>query len=177
MVTKQNIEEINELIEKSFSLGVNIKILDLIIRDDYYGIKHQITGEEALKFGKDSYVSLEGVTSYLEKISDNSKSEYHIYNSFGIPRSGYFIGNQWVQVKNASKGAKYSQFCIKNCPYFNMCNEGLFSPFLSVGEILHLSGCKNKNLYYDLKGKDESEIRKDFNEILNLFEDTELRKN
>ena len=130
-----------------------------------------------LKFGKDSYVSLEGVTSYLEKISDNSKSEYHIYNSFGISRSGYFIGNQWVQVKDASKGAKYSQFCIKNCPYFNMCNEGLFSPFLSVGEILHLSGCKNKNLYYDLKGKDESEIRKDFNEILNLFEDTELRKN
>ena len=65
VVTKQNIEEINELIEKSFSLGVNIKILDLIIRDDYYGIKHQITGEEALKFGKDSYVSLEGVTSYL----------------------------------------------------------------------------------------------------------------
>lgn len=177
VVTKQNIEEINELIEKSFSLGVNIKILDLIIRDDYYGIKHQITGEEALKFGKDSYVSLEGVTSYLEKISDNSKSEYHIYNSFGIPRSGYFIGNQGVQVKDASKGAKYSQFCIKNCPYFNMCNEGLFSPFLSVGEILHLSGCKNKNLYYDLKGKDESEIRKDFNEILNLFEDTELRKN
>ena len=52
VVTKQNIEEINELIEKSFSLGVNIKILDLIIRDDYYGIKHQITGEEALKFGK-----------------------------------------------------------------------------------------------------------------------------
>lgn len=177
VVTKKNIIEIKDLIDKSLRLGVNIKILDLIIRDEYFGTKNRLTGKEAIEFGKKSYVSLEDVTSYLDEISDNSKSEYSIYNSFGIPRSGYFIGEQWVQVKDASKGAKYSKLCIESCPYYGMCNEGLFSPFISVGEILHLSGCKNKNLYYNLKGKNESEIKKDLTEILNLFEDTELRKN
>ena len=117
------------------------------------------------------------VTSYLDKISDKSKSEYYIYNPFGIPRSGYFIGNQWVQVKDTSKGTKYSRLCIKECPYYKTCNEGLFSPFISVGEILHLSGCKNPKLYYDLKGKNEKEMENTFVKILNLFEDTELRKN
>lgn len=177
VVTRQNIIEIKDLIDRSLSLGVNIKILDLIIRDEYFGTNKKLIGKEAIEFGKKSYVPLESVTSYLDKISDSSKSEYSIYNSFGIPRSGYFIGEQWVQVKDASKGAKYSRLCIESCPYYKICNEGLFSPFISVGEILHLSGCKNKNLYYNLKGKNESEIKKDLTEILNLFEDTELRKN
>lgn len=177
VVTKQNIQEMEGLIAKSLSLGVNIKILDLIIWDEYFGTDDRLTGQEAIKFGKKSYISLESVTSYLDKISDKSKSEYYIYNPFGIPRSGYFIGNQWVQVKDTSKGTKYSRLCIKECPYYKTCNEGLFSPFISVGEILHLSGCKNPKLYYDLKGKNEKEMENTFVKILNLFEDTELRKN
>ena len=69
-----------------------------------------------------------------------------------------------------------SKVCIEECPYYSSCNEGLFSPFISVGEILHISGCKNKDLYYNLKEKSESEIKKVLDEILTLFENTELRK-
>lgn len=176
VVTRQNVNEVETLIGKSLVLGVNIKILDLIIRDEYFGMSQKLNGKDAIMFGEESYVKLGGVTEYLEHISDSSKEKYHIWNGFGIPRSGYFIGNQWVQVKDSSKGSEYSNICIEKCPYYDSCNEGIFSPFISVGEILHLSGCKNKDLYYDLKGKSETEIREALGEILTLFESTELRK-
>lgn len=176
VVIRQNISEIKELINKSIDLGVNIKILDLIIRDEYFGNNKSLNGKEAVAFGEASYISLESTTKYLENISNNSKEKYHMWNAFGIPRSGYFIGKQYVQVKDASKGAEYSKVCIEECPYYSSCNEGLFSPFISVGEILHISGCKNKDLYYNLKEKSESEIKKVLDEILTLFENTELRK-
>lgn len=176
VVTRQNISEVKALIDKSIDLGVNIKILDLIIQNEYFGTDKNLKGEEAVMFGKASYVPLESIIKYLEAISDRSKEKYHMWNTFGIPRSGYFIGNQWVQVKDSSRGAEYSKVCIEKCPYYESCNEGLFSPFISVGEILHLSGCKNKDLYYTLKGKSEAEIKKALDEILTLFENTELRK-
>lgn len=176
VVTRQNISEVKTLIDKSIALGVNIKILDLIIRNEYFGTNKNLNGEEAVMFGKASYAPLESIIKYLETISDKSKEKYHMWNTFGIPRSGYFIGNQWIQVKDSSRGAEYSKVCIEKCPYYDSCNEGLFSPFTSVGEILHLSGCKNKELYYSLKGKSEAEIKKALDEILTLFENTELRK-
>lgn len=176
VVTKYNLSEVKTLIDKSLALGVNIKILDLIIQNEYFGMDKTLNNEEAIMFGKSSYTSLESITTYLESICDKSKEKYHIWNTFGIPRSGYFIGNQWIQVKDSSRGAQYSKVCIEKCSCYASCKEGLFSPFLSVGEILHLSGCKNKDLYYTLKGKSEDEIKKAFDEILSLFEDTELRK-
>lgn len=176
VVTRQNISEVKALIDKSIALGVNIKIMDLIIQNEYFGTDKNLKGEEAVMFGKASYAPLESIIKYLEAISDRSKEKYHMWNTFGIPRSGYFIGNQWVQVKDSSRGAEYSKVCIEKCPYYESCNEGLFSPFISVGEILHLSGCKNKDLYYTLKGKSEAEIKKALDEILTLFENTELRK-
>ena len=176
VVTRQNINEVKALIDKSIALGVNIKILDLIIQNEYFGTSKTLNGEEAVMFGKTSYAPLESIIEYLETISDRSTEKYHMWNTFGIPRSGYFIGNQWVQVKDSSRGAEYSKVCIEKCPYYDSCNEGLFSPFISVGEILHLSGCKNKDLYYTLKGKSETEIKKALDEILTLFENTELRK-
>ena len=147
VVTRQNISEVKALIDKSIALGVNIKILDLIIQNEYFGTDKNLKGEEAVMFGKASYAPLESIIKYLEAISDRSKEKYHMWNTFGIPRSGYFIGNQWVQVKDSSRGAEYSKVCIEKCPYYESCNEGLFSPFISVGEILHLSGCKNKSIH------------------------------
>ena len=176
VVTKHNVSEVRALIHKSLDLGVDIKILDLIIQNQYLGNNKRLEGEEAVKFGKSSYAQLDSIIAYLDEISDNSKENYHMWNAYGIPRSGYFIGNQWIQVKDSSKGAQYSKVCTQKCPYYESCNEGLFSPFISVGEILHLSGCRNKNLYYNLKGKSEAEIEEALDEILTLFEETELRK-
>lgn len=176
VVTKYNMNEVKALIQRSLKLGVNIKILDLIIQNEYFGNNEKLDGEKAIQFGESLYAQLDSINAYLEEISENSKENYHMWNSYGISMGGCFIGNQWIQVKDSSKGAQYSKLCIEECPYYKSCNEGLFSPFISVGEILHLSGCKNKDLYYNLKNMSEVEIEEALERILTLFEETELKK-
>lgn len=175
VVTRYNVNEVKELIEKALELGVNIKILDLIVRNEYWGNEKKLFGKEAIKFGDASYQNLDSIIQYLEEKSDKSIDRYSISNSKGIPMSGYFFGNQWVQVKDSSKGTLYSEEC-NECNFYDSCKEGVFSPFLSVGEILHLSGCLNEKLYYYLKDKSEDEIRLAFETIIRLFENTELKK-
>lgn len=127
-----------------------------------------------MNFGQSMYQELNEVKSYLESVSTKSQEKYYVSNANGIPMSGYFFGNQWVQVKDSSKGAMYAKEC-KKCSYYDTCYEGVFSPLLSVGEILHISGCMNSSLYYQLKSKSEKEIRQSFEELLKVFESTELR--
>lgn len=175
VVTKYNYTEIESLIEKALKLGVNIKILDLIIRNEYLGNDKKLTGKEAFDFGESSYQLLDSIKQRLSEVSDNIKENHYVSNSNGIPMSGYFFGKQWVQVKDSSKGALYSKEC-KKCPYYNSCYEGVFSPLLSVGEVLHISGCMNQSLYYNLKDKSEDEVRKAFEKLLELFENTEFKE-
>lgn len=175
VVTKHNYIEVESLVEKALKLGVNIKILDLIIRNEYLGKDKKLSGKDAFDFGKSSYQMLDDIKQHLEQISDRTKEHHYVSNSNGIPMCGYFFGNQWVQVKDSSKGALYSKEC-KECQYYNSCHEGVFSPLLSVGEILHVSGCMNQSLYYNLKDKSENEIRMSFEKILKMFENTELKE-
>lgn len=174
VVTKTNYLEVKYLIDKALALGVNIKILDLIVRDEYFGDGEKFFNEDAMKFGQSMYQELSEIKSYLESISIKSQEKHYVSNANGIPMNGYFFCNQWVQVKDSSNGAMYAKEC-DNCSYYDTCYEGVFSPLLSVGEILHISGCKNKNLYYQLKNKSVKEIRQTFEEILKIFESIELR--
>ena len=48
--------------------------------------------------------------------------------STGIPMSGYFKGNQYIQVKDSNRGSTFSEECVNNCSYFDKCQEGMFSP-------------------------------------------------
>lgn len=175
VVTKYNSIEVETLIDKALKLGVNIKILDLIIRNEYLGNEKKLIGKDAVDFGKSSYQLLDCIKQHLENVSDKYEENHYISNSNGIPMSGYFFGTQWVQVKDSSKGALYSKAC-KKCLHYNSCHEGVFSPLLSVGEILHVSGCINESMYYNLKDKTEDEIKKAFKKILELFENTEFRE-
>lgn len=174
VVTKTNYSEVRSLIDKALALGVNVKILDLIVRNEYLGNGKTFHDVDAVKFGQSMYQELNEVKSYLESVSTKSQEKHYVSNANGIPMSGYFFGNQWVQVKDSSKGAMYAKEC-KKCSYYDTCYEGVFSPLLSIGEILHISGCMNSSLYYQLKGKSEKEIRQSFEEILKVFESTELR--
>ena len=174
VVTKTNYSEVKSLIDKALALGVNVKILDLIVRNEYLGNGKKLHDEDAVNFGQSMHQELNEVKSYLESISTKSLEKHYVSNANGIPMSGYFFGNQWVQVKDSSKGAMYAKEC-KKCSYYDTCYEGVFSPLLSVSEILHISGCMNSSLYYQLKGKSEKEIRQSFEEILKIFESTELR--
>lgn len=55
---------------------------------------------------------------HLEEISNNLETEWTtqiIGKGHGLPMSAYFRNENWIQVKDSERGAKYSKFCdIKN---------------------------------------------------------------
>lgn len=175
VVTKSNYNEIPSLIDKALSLGVNIKLLDLNIRDEYLGSSKLLKGEEAIKYGKSLYQPLDPIKEYLEGISTNYKDIFNISNSNGISMTGYFVGNQSIQVKDSANGAMYAKIC-KQCPHFESCQDGVFSLFLDAGEVLHISGCANDKVKYDLKHLSNDEIKFAFKNLLKHFEGLELIK-
>lgn len=58
----------------------------------------------------------------------------------------------------------------KNCLHYKNgnCREGVFSLFLSSNLMLHLSGCKNKTIHFDLNKCEEVQIREAFLKLLSL---------
>lgn len=176
VVTKLNKEEVCNLINKSFELKVNVKLLELNLLDEYFGVVSKVTGEHSREYANSLYQTLEIFKEYLSGISDEYKESFDESNSYGNQMSAYFKGENWVQLKQISGGSCYTKYCENECKFFELCQEGIFSPFISVGEILHVSGCRNSNYYWKLKGKSALEIQKDFYEILQVFENVKLIK-
>lgn len=177
VVTKYNIEHLPELIEKSLELGVNLKLLDLHIQDEYLGTRGKLQEGFAHEFWEKQYVQLGILRPVLEEISDEFQQEHHQWNSYGIPRSAYFKNGQMIQVKDSTKGAYYSKTCAEKCPFYHLCQDGMFSPLLSANEVIHFSNCLNKDLYFDLKGESEENIAKVLKQMLSLLEVGSVQNN
>jgi len=165
VITSYNIEQVKELVEKSLNLGVDIKLLDLYIQDIYLG------GEgSSQEFWDTTYQSLSQFREWLEYISDQYVEDYWDDSAYGIPMNAYFVGNQSIVLKDSSKGAHFSRFCIDKCSKYSKCQEGIYVPFISVGSILHINGCYNESLRWNLKNKSIEEKEKVFSEMLQLFD-------
>lgn len=175
VVTALNECEIPKMVLKSIDeLNVNVKLLDLNKFSEYFGYCNSLSGKEAFGLWEELFVPMEKFYNFLEEISNGSKSEWTtqlIGKGHGIPMSAYFRGENWVQVKDSMRGAKYSEFCIKECAFYKNgnCQEGVFSLFLSSNLMLHLSGCKNSSIHFDLNKCDDEQIKKAFIRLLNLI--------
>lgn len=165
VITSYNIEQVKELVGKSLDIGVDIKLLDLYVQDVYLGGKG--TSQD---FWNTTYQSLSQFRKWLETISDKFVENYWDDSAYGIPMNAYFVGNQSIVLKDSSKGAHFSKFCIDNCSKYSKCQEGIYVPFISVGSVLHINGCYNELLRWNLKNKSVDEMEKDFSEMLKLFE-------
>lgn len=165
VITSYNIEQVKELVEKSLDLGVDIKLLDLYVQDTYLGGKGN-----SQEFWDNTYQSLTQFKEWLEDISDNFVENYWDDSAYGIPMNAYFVGNQSIVLKDSSKGAHFSDFCINKCRKYSKCQEGIYVPFISVGNILHINGCYNESLRWDLKNKSIAEKENAFSELLELFD-------
>lgn len=174
VVTKGNIGEIPQLILKSLDLGVNLKLLDLIKHDEYFEKESQ---DDANNFFKNSYQSIDDIKDFLRNITDSYQENYNMLVSTGIPMSGYFRGNQYIQIKDSNRGSSFSKKCVNECPFFYNCQEGMFSPFVSNNGVLSISNCRNTKLRWDLFKMDKECKDKSFKEILELFSDTKLYNN
>lgn len=175
VVTRLNECEVKPLILRATDeLNVNVKLLDLNKFSEYFGCCKKVEGKDAFKLWEELFVSMKNFYEFLEEISEDSKSDWTtklIGKSHGIPMSAYFRGDNWIQVKDSTRGARYSEFCIKECSFYKNgnCQEGVFSLFLSTNLMLHLSGCKNESIYYDLNEQDDEQIKKAFENLLNLI--------
>lgn len=176
VVTKLNECEIKVLILKSIDeLDVNIKLLDLNRFSEYFGYsKKVIAGKEALNLWKELFVPMNHFYEFLCDISKYSKSEWTtqlIGKECGIPMSCYFRGDNWIQVKDSTRGARYADFCKNNCSLYKNgdCQEGVFSLFLSSNFVLHLSGCKNNSVHYDLNGQNNKQIKNAMQKLMKMF--------
>lgn len=172
VVTSLNECEVKKLVLKAIDeLKVNVKLLDLNKFSEYLGYDCKVGGEEAFSLWKNLFVSMKNFYDFLEDISNNSKSEWTtglIGKGHGIPMSSYFRGENFIQVKDSTRGAKYSEFCKSRCYYFKNgnCQEGVFSLFLSSNLILHLSGCKNSSIQFNLTECSDNQIRQALEKLL-----------
>lgn len=177
VVTSLNKCEVEELVLKAIDeLHVNVKLLDLNRFSEYLGCVGKVQGEEAIALWKQLFVSMEEFYDFLEEISNDSESEWttgFIGKGQGIPMSSYLRGENWIQVKDSTREAKYCQFCKNSCEWYkqNGCQEGVFSLFLSSNLTLHLSGCKNKSIHFNLNGCDDEQMKKAFNKLLYIMKD------
>lgn len=175
VVTKINKNEVKKLILKAIDdMHVNVKLLDLNRFSEYLGNGETLYDEEALEFWEDLFVPMKNFYSFLEEISNNVDSEWTtqmIGKGNGIPMSAYFRNENWIQVKDSERGAKYSNFCKDKCEYYKKgnCQEGVFSLFLSSNLTLHLSGCKNKTIHFDLNECENAQIKIAFLKLLSFI--------
>ena len=111
VVTKENINVVPDLISKSLELGVNLKLLDLIKHNEYFEKKSL---KEASEFFKNSYQSIDDIKEFLRDITDRYQENFNMFVSTGIPMSGYFKGNQYIQVKDSNRGSSFSENVLMN---------------------------------------------------------------
>ena len=175
VVTRINQCEVKSLVLKSIDeLNVNVKLLDLNKFSEYYGSSNKVSGKEAFNFWKKLFVPMENFYDFLCEISNYSEKEWttqFISKGHGIPMSCYFRKNNWIQVKDSTRGAKYSEFCIRSCSLYRTgnCQEGVFSLFLSSNLMLHLSGCKNDSIHFNLIRQKDAQIEKNLKQLLRLL--------
>lgn len=175
VVTSLNECEVKELVIKAIDeLNVNVKLLDLNKFSEYLGYGSKVVGKEAFSLWEKLFVSMENFYDFLDEISNYSKSEWTtglISKGNGIPMSSYFRGKNWIQVKDSTREAKYSEFCMRECSYFKAgnCQEGVFSLFLSSNLILHLSGCKNKFIHFNISEYNAEQIKHFFETLLSFM--------
>ena len=171
VITKENINKTPDLILKSLDLGVNLKLLDLIKHDKYF---ERESLKEANEFFENSYQSIDDIKEFLRNITDRYEENFNMFVSTGIPMSGYFKGNKFIQVKDSNRGSSFSERCVNECPYFNKCQEGMFSPFISNNGILSISNCRNTKIRWNLSEMNKEEIDR---EIIKLFSNTKIYNN
>ena len=175
VVTRINEKEVRELILKAVDeMHVNVKLLDLNKFSEYFGNGKILYNEQAFELWENLFVSMKNFYEFLEEISNNAKSEWTtqlIGKGNGIPMSAYFRNENWIQVKDSERGATYSEFCKEKCEYYKKgnCQEGVFSLFLSSNLTLHLSGCKNKTIHFDLSKGEDAQIKIAFAKLLSLI--------
>lgn len=179
VVTQVNKDQVMSIIEYASQLGFDVKLLDLYTQDKYIAT-HGKNGEKSgdpVEYWERNYFNLENLIPELsERFTKNSK-DYNKDGGFGIPMYSFKVGDTEVIIKDSTKGAHFSRSkCISSCPQFGTkCQEGIYTPHVSSNLILHVNGCANQGLQWNLRETTKEGKIKMFEEILGCFQDLEIR--
>lgn len=114
VVMKDNIDEIDSMINFCEDLEINLKLLDV------YAVP------ETKKFWKSKYSALSQATQIIKKRAGIIK-QYDYTRSFGIPTFDYKLPSGIiVRIKDSKQGTRYSKYLCKNCQSFP-CQEGIYT--------------------------------------------------
>jgi len=179
VVTQQNKSEVYKIIDLASNLGFDVKLLDLYTQDEYIathgvaGTKDKKIKIDPLEYWRRNYVNLNEFVPTFEKIARGRIEHYTKDGGFGIPMYAFEINGIKVIFKDSTKGTFYHRNeCMKNCNYFGTtCQEGMYTPHVSSSMVLHVNGCHNPKLRWNLRNKTPKERLQAFNEILSLFTD------
>jgi molybdenum cofactor biosynthesis enzyme MoaA len=177
VVMQSNKTEVNKIIELASELGFDVKLLDLYVQDQYIATSEIVENNKMspqlnpLEYWKRNYVNLNEFVPEFEKRSSRKITHYNKDGGFGIPMYAFEINGIKVIFKDSTKGSFYHpKECIKSCPYFGtMCQEGMYNPHVSSNMVLHVNGCYNPKLRWNLRGTSHEQKLQAFNEILALF--------
>lgn len=179
VVTQQNKNEVYKIVNLASRLKFDVKLLDLYTQEKYIathgiaGNKRELIRLEPLKYWQENYIDLNEFVPEFQKISSKKIEHYTKDGNFGIPMYAFEINGIKVIFKDSTKGSFYrKKECMKDCKYFGtMCQEGMYTPHISSNMVLHINGCHNPNLRWNLRGKTYGERLDAFNRILSLFTD------
>lgn len=105
----------------------------------------------------------------------NKIDNYNEDGGFGIPMYAFGIKGIKVIFKDSTRGSFYhKKECVQNCKYYGTrCQEGIYTPHISSNMVLHVNGCYNNKLRWDLRNTIHKQKLEAFNQILLLFADLE----
>lgn len=179
VVTQENKSEVPKIIDLASHFGFDVKLLDLYTQDEYIAT-HGVAGNkkglikiDPLEYWRRNYVNLNEFVPEFENITSRKIEHYTKDGGFGIPMYAFEINGIKIIFKDSTKGSFYhKEECVKRCQYFGtMCQEGMYTPHVSSNMVLHVNGCHNPKLRWNLRGKTREERLYAFNEILSLFTD------
>jgi|GEM_PF-669865 len=177
VVTQQNKSEVYRIIHLATSYGFDVKLLDLYIQDKYLAMgdinscsKKELE-EQASQYWDKNYVDLNDFIPTFEVPASRKIEPYFKDGGFGIPMYAFKINGIKIIFKDSTRGSFYnSKECIEKCVYFKtMCQEGVYTPHVSSNMVLHINGCNNANLRWNLRNKSYKQQLQAFTEILSLF--------
>lgn len=181
VVTTQNVDQVMPIIEYASELGLDVKLLDMYVQDQYIATSagNGKPPQDPFDYWKANYVDLTTLVPMLQERGEEVIESYNRDGGFGIPMYGFKINGITVILKDSTKGAFFSRSkCIQSCPLFGKsCQEGVYTPHVSSNMVLHINGCHNTQYQWNLRGRSPEEQRGMFRNILNCFQDLEHVQN
>ncbi len=182
VVTRINQAEVDEIIKLGQKYGFRVKLLNLFLQTHYIatdgvnGNLGKTSKLTPLEYWQENYIDLDSISKQLKlKTQTHKLDATFMSRGTGIFTEDAHLDKISVRLLESQKGAYYNPDICFGCKFFgNLCEKGVFVPFISSNMTLHLDDCYNTKLRWNLRNTSHEEKITAFGEIMSLFEKLEF---